>query len=125
MYGKYLMQLSRKSHNEYSKANTNVEQALSSIKTIYSFTAEQRIIEKYGNVLKKTTKLGIKLGIAKGLTIGSMGLSFAIWAYLAWYGGRLVMYRGESGGRIYASAVCFVMSGLYVTELYPILSHFI
>ncbi|CAM8936252.1 unnamed protein product [Rhodiola kirilowii] len=124
MYGKYLMHLSKKSHKQHSKANTIVEQALSSIKTIYSFTAEQRIIEKYSQVLTKTTKIGIRLGIAKGLTIGSMGLSFAIWAYLAWYGARLVMYRGESGGRIYASAICFVMSGLSLGTALPEMKHF-
>ncbi|KAL9681202.1 hypothetical protein QQ045_012983 [Rhodiola kirilowii] len=124
MYGKYLMHLSKKSHKQHSNANTIVEQALSSIKTIYSFTAEQRIIEKYSQVLTKTTKIGIRLGIAKGLTIGSMGLSFAIWAYLAWYGARLVMYRGESGGRIYASAICFVMSGLSLGTALPEMKHF-
>uniref|UniRef100_A0A7N0VKW2 ABC transporter B family member 8 n=1 Tax=Kalanchoe fedtschenkoi TaxID=63787 RepID=A0A7N0VKW2_KALFE len=124
MYGKYLMHLSTKSHKEHSKANTVVEQALSSIKTIYSFTAEQTILHKYSALLETTTELGIRQGIAKGLTIGSMGLSFAIWAYLAWYGGRLVMYGGESGGRIYAAAICFVMSGLSLGTALPELKYF-
>lgn len=70
-------------------------------------------------MLNQTTKLGIKLGIAKGLTIGTMGLSYVIWSYLAWYGCRLIMFRGESGGRIYASAICFVMSGVSLGTLLP------
>ena len=114
IYGKYLVYLSRKSHREYSKANTIIEQALSSIKTVYSFTAEKRIVDKYSKILDRTTKLGIKQGIAKGLAVGSTGLSFSIWAFLAWYGSRLVMYKGESGGRIYAAGISFVLSGLYV-----------
>ena len=97
---------------EYGKANAIVQQALSSIKTVYSFTAEKRIMEKYSEILEKTSKLGIKQGIAKGLAVGSTGLSFAIWAFLAWYGSHLVMYKGESGGRIYAAGICFIMSGL-------------
>ena len=114
VYGKYLLYLSKKSYMEYSKANTIIEQALSSIKTVYSFTAERVIVGKYSAILDRTTSLGIKQGIAKGLAVGSTGLSFAIWAFLSWYGSHLVMYKGESGGRIYAAGVSFILSGLYV-----------
>lgn len=112
IYGKYLLFLSKKCQKEYGQANTIIEQALSSIKTVYSFTAERRILERYSSILERTTKLGIKQGIAKGLAVGSTGLSFAIWAFLAWYGSRLVMYKGESGGRVYAAGISFVLSGL-------------
>ncbi|XP_022732421.1 putative ABC transporter B family member 8 isoform X3 [Durio zibethinus] len=84
IYGKYLLYLSKKASKEYGKANTIVEQALSSIKTVYSFTAERRIVERYSAILDRTIKLGLKQGIAKGLAVGSTGLSFAIWAFLAW-----------------------------------------
>ena len=114
IYGKYLIYLSKLSIKEYGKANAIVEQALSSIKTVYSFTAERRILRRYSDILDRTSRLGIKQGIAKGLAVGSTGLSFAIWAFLAWYGSHLVMYKGESGGRIYAAGICFIMSGLYV-----------
>ncbi|KAF3442975.1 hypothetical protein FNV43_RR16893 [Rhamnella rubrinervis] len=124
IYGKYLVYLSRKSHREYSKANTILEQALSSIKTVYSFTAEKRIVDKYSKILDRTTKLGIKQGIAKGLAVGSTGLSFSIWAFLAWYGSRLVMYKGESGGRIYAAGISFVLSGLSLGMALPDLKYF-
>lgn len=112
IYGKYLLYLSKKSRAEYAKANTVIEQALSSIKTVYSFTLEKRIVEKYSVILERTAKLGVRMGIAKGLAVGSTGLSFAIWAFLAWYGSRLVMYKGESGGRVYAAGVSFILCGL-------------
>lgn len=112
IYGKYLMYLSRKSSKEYGEANSIIEQALSSIKTVYSFTAERTIIERYSKILERTAKLGISQGIAKGLAVGSTGLSFVIWALLAWYGSRLVMYKGESGGRIYAASISFILGGL-------------
>lgn len=89
-----------------------MEQALASIKTVYSFTAEKMIVSKYSTILDRTTEMGLKQGIAKGLAIGSTGLSFAIWALIAWYGSRLVMYKGESGGRIYSSGLAFVLGGL-------------
>lgn len=112
IYGKYLVRLSHKSRGEYSKANALVAQALSAIKTVYSFTAEKSIVEKYAAILDETVKLGIRQGIAKGLAVGSTGLSFAIWGFLAWYGSRLVMNHGESGGRIYAAGISFVLGGL-------------
>ncbi|XP_022732419.1 putative ABC transporter B family member 8 isoform X1 [Durio zibethinus] len=112
IYGKYLLYLSKKASKEYGKANTIVEQALSSIKTVYSFTAERRIVERYSAILDRTIKLGLKQGIAKGLAVGSTGLSFAIWAFLAWYGSHLVMYKGESGGRVYAAGLSFILGGL-------------
>ncbi|XP_010249502.1 PREDICTED: putative ABC transporter B family member 8 [Nelumbo nucifera] len=124
IYGKYLLYLSKKSYKEYGKANTIIEQALSSIKTVYSFTAERRIVERYSAILDTTTKLGIKQGIAKGLAVGSTGLSFAIWAFLAWYGSRLVMYKGESGGRIWAAGISFVLGGLSLGMALPELKYF-
>ncbi|KAF6153910.1 hypothetical protein GIB67_023687 [Kingdonia uniflora] len=124
IYGKYLMYLSKKSYAEYGKANTIVEQVLSSIKTVYSFTAERTIVGKYSAILDTTVKLGIKQGIAKGLAVGSTGLSFAIWAFIAWYGSRLVMYKGESGGRIYAAGISFILSGLSLGMALPDIKYF-
>ncbi|XP_008242496.1 PREDICTED: putative ABC transporter B family member 8 [Prunus mume] len=124
IYGKYLMYLSKKSYKEYGKANSIVEQALSSIKTVYAFTAERRIMERYSAILERTSRLGMKQGIAKGLAVGSTGLSFAIWGFLAWYGSHLVMYKGESGGRIYAAGISFVLSGLSLGMALPDLRYF-
>ncbi|XP_057968888.1 putative ABC transporter B family member 8 isoform X2 [Malania oleifera] len=124
VYGKYLLHLSKRSFKEYGKANGIVEQALSSIKTVYSFTAETRIIERYSSILDRTTKLGIKAGIAKGIAVGCTGLSFAIWAFFAWYGSRLVMYRGESGGRIYAAGISFILGGLSLGRAIPEVNYF-
>ncbi|CAA0829187.1 ABC transporter B family member 15 [Striga hermonthica] len=124
IYGKYLGSLSRKSFSEYSKANTILMQALSSIKTVYSFTAEKSIVDKYSSILGRAEKLGIKEGIAKGLAIGSTGITFAIWALFAWYGSHLIMHNGESGGRIYASGISFVLGGLALGVALPELKHF-
>ncbi|CAA6666049.1 unnamed protein product [Spirodela intermedia] len=99
--------------------------AVSSIKTIYSFTAEERIVGRYAGILDRTVKLGLKEGIAKGLAVGSTRLSFAIWAFLAWYGSMLVVSHGERGGRIYAAGLSFVQGGCISLGLaIPELKHF-
>ncbi|EOA26173.1 hypothetical protein CARUB_v10019611mg [Capsella rubella] len=112
IYGNYLVHLTKKSFREDVIANSIVEQALSSIKTILSFTAETQIIKKYSKVLERHKKLGLKKGLAKGLAVGSSGISFTIWAFLAWYGSRLVMHKQETGGRIYAAGISFILSGI-------------
>ncbi|KAE9464484.1 hypothetical protein C3L33_03604, partial [Rhododendron williamsianum] len=110
-YGKYLLHLSHKSFSEYSKANTIAEQALSSIKTVYASTAEKNIVERYASILYQTTKLGTKKGLAKGFAVGSSGITFAIWALVAWYGSLLVMNDGAQGGQIYAAGLSIVTAG--------------
>ncbi|KMT03197.1 hypothetical protein BVRB_8g197460 [Beta vulgaris subsp. vulgaris] len=124
IYGKYLLLLSKKSYKEYSKANSIIGEALSSIKTVYSFTAETTILDKYTLILDQTMKLGVKQGIAKGLAVGSTGLAFAIWAFLAWYGSRLVMYHGETGGKVYAAGITFIMGGVSLGSALPEMKHF-
>ncbi|KAL8223201.1 hypothetical protein R6Q57_020600 [Mikania cordata] len=124
IYGKYLLYLSKRSFEEYSKANSIVEQALASIKSVYSFTAEKTIVNKYSTILDRTTDMGLKQGLAKGLAVGSTGLSFAIWALIAWYGSRLVMYKGESGGRVYTAGLSFILGGLSLGMALPELNHF-
>ncbi|XP_076927615.1 putative ABC transporter B family member 8 [Bidens hawaiensis] len=124
IYGKYLLYLSKKSFQEYSKANSIVEQAFASIKTVYSFAAEKTIVNKYSTILDRTTEMGLKQGLAKGLAVGSTGLSFAIWALMAWYGSRLVMYKGESGGRVYVAGLSFMLGGLSLGTALPELKHF-
>ncbi|KAK1266092.1 putative ABC transporter B family member 8 [Acorus gramineus] len=124
LYGKYLLRLSQRSLSKYAKANAIVEQALGSVKTIYSFTAERGVVERFSSILDEVVRLEIGQGIAKGLAIGSTGLSFAIWAFMAWYGSRLVMYNGESGGRIYACGISFVLGGLSLGVALPELKHF-
>ncbi|KAL4194200.1 hypothetical protein AMTRI_Chr05g58120 [Amborella trichopoda] len=124
IYGKYLLYMSNKSYEEYNKASSIVEQALGSIRTINAFTAERTIIDKYSTILERTVKLGMKQGLAKGLAVGSTGVSFAIWAFLAWYGSRLAMHRGESGGRIWAAGITFILGGLSLGIALPEVKHF-
>ncbi|GLJ10914.1 hypothetical protein SUGI_0137880 [Cryptomeria japonica] len=66
IYGKILMRLARDTHAQNNKAGTTVEQALSSIRTVYSFVGEHGLIKKYSCVLDTIVKQGLKQGLAKG-----------------------------------------------------------
>ncbi|KAK1383716.1 ABC transporter B family member 16 [Heracleum sosnowskyi] len=71
IYGRAVMGVARKTREEYNKAGTIVEQAISSIRTVYSFVGESKTITEYCAALQGTVDLGIKQGSAIGLAIGS------------------------------------------------------
>lgn len=112
MYGRILMGVSQKIKQEYGKAGVIVEQAISSVRTIYSFAAEEQTMTKFSKALEYSVKLGLKQGLAKGLAIGSNGITFTIYAFEVWYGSRLVMYHGAKGGTVFAVAAAAIVGGL-------------
>lgn len=112
VYGRFLMGLARKIREEYNKASNIAEQAISSIRTVYSFAGESKTMAEFSSSLQGSVKLGLKQGLAKGLAIGSNGVVFGIWAFMAWYGSRLVMYHGARGGTIFAAGASIAIGGL-------------
>ncbi|KAH9290499.1 hypothetical protein KI387_034616, partial [Taxus chinensis] len=96
MYGWILMGFASKLHTEYNKSGIIVEQALSSIRTMYCFVGEKRTLDNYSTALDELVKLGVKQGLTKGLATGSNGASFAIWSFLSWYASRLVIALGTA-----------------------------
>lgn len=112
IYGRALMGIARKMRDEYNKAGTIAEQAISSIRTVYSFVGESKTITEYSAALQGTTELGLRQGLAKGLAVGSNGLVFAIWSFMSYYGSRMVMYHGAHGGTVFAVGAAIAIGGL-------------
>ncbi|CAN6448482.1 unnamed protein product [Victoria cruziana] len=112
MYGRILIGLARRMLEEYNKAAITAEQAISSIRTVYSFVGESRTMSEFSKALDGSVRLGMKQGFAKGLAIGSNGITFAIWSFMAWYGSRLVMYQGAKGGTVFAVGASIAVGGL-------------
>ncbi|XP_024005952.1 ABC transporter B family member 15 [Eutrema salsugineum] len=112
MYGRALMSISRKIRQEYNEAGSIAEQAISSVRTVYAFSGERKTISRFSTALQGSVKLGIRQGLAKGITIGSNGITFAIWGFMSWYGSRMVMYHGAQGGTVYTVATSLAIGGL-------------
>ncbi|GLJ10912.1 hypothetical protein SUGI_0137850 [Cryptomeria japonica] len=124
VYGKILMRLGRDTHAQNNRAATIVEQALSSIRTVYSFVGEHSLINKYSSVLDTIVKQGLKQGLAKGLAIGSNGLTFVIWAFMSWHGSSLVISHAVSPGRILAIGLLITHGGMALGMVLPNLKYF-
>ena len=118
MYGRILIGLARRIREQYTRPGAIAEQAVSSVRTVYSFVAERTTMAHFSAALEESARLGVKQGLAKGVAIGSNGITFAIWAFNVWYGSRLVMYHGYQGGTVFAVSAAIVVGGLYVTVIY-------
>ncbi|KAI6699359.1 hypothetical protein NL676_013683 [Syzygium grande] len=102
----------RKMREEYNKAGTIAEQALSSIRTVYAFVGESKTLSEFSKSLEGSVKLGLRQGLAKGMAIGSNGIVFAIWSFMAYYGSRMVMYHGYKGGTVYVVGTAITYGGV-------------
>ncbi|KAL6888376.1 hypothetical protein ACP4OV_009402 [Aristida adscensionis] len=114
MYGRILLGLARRIREQYTRPGALAEQAISSVRTVYSFVGERSIIAQFSAALEESTRLGIKQGLAKGIAVGSNGITFTIYAFIVWYGSRLVMYHGNQGGTVLCVAGCVVIGGLAI-----------
>ncbi|KAK2632589.1 hypothetical protein EUGRSUZ_L01362 [Eucalyptus grandis] len=112
IYGRTLITIARKIREEYNKAGTIAEQALSSIRTVYAFAGESKTLSEFSKALEGSVKLGLRQGLAKGLAIGSNSIVFAIWSFMAYYGSRMVMYHGYKGGTVYVVGAAITFGGV-------------
>lgn len=66
---------------------------------------------EFSKALEGSVKLGLRLGLAKGLALGSNAVTFAIYAFLTFYGSRMVMYQGAQGGTVFVVALAIIVGG--------------
>ncbi|KAL3723213.1 hypothetical protein ACJRO7_035400 [Eucalyptus globulus] len=102
----------RRVGEEYNKAGTVAEQGISFVRTVYAFVGESKTMSDFSGALEGSVRLGLKQGLAKGLAVGSNGVVFGIWAFMAYYGSRMVMYHGAKGGTVYAVGAGLAVGGL-------------
>ncbi|CBI14902.3 unnamed protein product, partial [Vitis vinifera] len=124
VYGKLLSGLGEKIQEAYSVAGGIVEQAISSIRTVYSYVGEERTVKSYSVALEPILKLGIKQGLMKGMAIGSIGVTYAVWALQGWYGSILVTDKGVKGGNVFTTGVCIIYGGLALGSSFLNVKHF-
>ncbi|KAL2496173.1 ABC transporter B family member 15 [Forsythia ovata] len=118
-FGKMMMDVAMKTIESYAVAGGIAEQAISSIRTVYSYVAEHETLEKFSHALQKTMELGIKQGFARGLMMGSMGVIYVSWGFQAWVGSLLVSRKGEKGGDIFVAGFNVLMGGLNILTALP------
>ncbi|XP_047334614.1 putative multidrug resistance protein [Impatiens glandulifera] len=118
-FGKLMMDFAMKGIESYAVAGGIAEQAISSIRTVYSYVGENQTLQRFSDALQKVTELGIKQGLARGLMMGSMGAIYVSWAFQTWFGSILVSKRGEKGGDVFVAGFNVLMGGLNILTVLP------
>ncbi|CAN6243370.1 unnamed protein product [Urochloa humidicola] len=111
LYGRVQLSLARRASKQYARPGAIAEQALSSVRTVYSFVMEASTAARFSAALEESVRLGLRQGLAKGVALGSNGICFAIFAFNVWYGTRLVMDHGYKGGTVFVVSSVIVFGG--------------
>ncbi|KAK6924749.1 ABC transporter-like, ATP-binding domain [Dillenia turbinata] len=122
--GKQFANIGVEIQKAYAVADGLVQHALSSIRTVYSYVGEEQTVKRFSDTLETGLKLGIKQGVIKGIAVGSVGVSYAIWALQGWYGSTLVIDKGVKGGNAFTAGVCIIYAGFALGSSFINLRHF-
>ena len=82
-----------------------------------SFNGEKRAMDRYNEFLRTSYRSTVQQGIAMGLGIGSLLLIvFCSYALAVWYGARLIIEKGYTGGYI-INVIMAIMTGAMSVSL--------
>ncbi|CAO1947845.1 unnamed protein product [Urochloa humidicola] len=122
---KMLSKISSKGQASYSDAGNVVEQTIGAIKTVVSFNGEKRAIALYNKFIHKAYKATVEQGITNGFGRGSVFfIFFASYGLAIWYGGKLSISRGYSGGDIISILFAVMIGALSLGQATPCIAAF-
>ncbi|KAJ0788784.1 putative ABC-type xenobiotic transporter [Helianthus annuus] len=109
----------------YSAGAAVVEQTISSIRTVASFTGEKQAIANYDKSLAKAYKAGVQEGLVSGLGGGIfMFCVFSCYSLTIWFGGKLIIEKGYTGGQVINVMLAVMLSSFSLGQASPCLSAF-
>ncbi|KAK4441855.1 ABC transporter B family member 11 [Sesamum alatum] len=111
--------------NAYAKAATVVEQTISSIRTVASFTGEKKAVADYDKSLVKAYQSGVHEGWASALGLGSaMFIAFCSYALAIWFGAKMILEKGYTGGEVINVIVAVLTGSISLGQASPCMTAF-
>ncbi|RCI03115.1 (ABC) transporter, partial [Rhizopus stolonifer] len=116
--GHFITKYTLKAQNSYADAGSVAEQVFSGIRTVYSFSLQNRFAILYETQLIKAMHTGVKKGLVTGLCFGvfmftllsTYGLSF-------WYGAKLTRDKSMAGQDVVVAFFSMIMGAMAFLEL--------
>ncbi|KAJ4835578.1 ABC transporter B member 11 [Turnera subulata] len=109
----------------YAEAATLVDQIIGSIRTVASFTGEKRAVSLYNKFLFSAYKSGVKEEIITGFGLGTVTLLlFGTYAMAVWFGARMIMEKGYTGGQVINVIVAVLTGSMSLGQASPSLTAF-
>ncbi|XP_074307993.1 ABC transporter B family member 9 isoform X3 [Silene latifolia] len=120
-----MMKMSSRAQMAYADAGNVVEQTVTSIRTVASFTGEKNAMEKYDNKLMVAYKATVTQGLASGLGLGALlFIITSCYALAVWYGGRMILEKGYNGGQVINVIMAMMTGGMSLGQTSPCLNAF-
>ncbi|KAM3581172.1 hypothetical protein VKS41_006610 [Umbelopsis sp. WA50703] len=123
--GIYITKFTGMGQDAYADGGAIVEQAISGIRTVSTFSLQKRFLDRYKAELKKAFLVGRKKGIVLGVGFGSfMFILFATYGLAFWYGYTLVINHvdGMDGANVLVVFMAMMMGAMSLLQLPPQLS---
>ncbi|XP_027088760.2 ABC transporter B family member 9 [Coffea arabica] len=112
-----LAKMSTNTQAAYSEARGVVEETIGAIKTVSSLTAENEAITKYAKKLEKVNVFSARQGLVSGLGLGTVSfILFGGYGLTIWYGSKLILKKGYTGGQVISIIVALVYGGMALLQ---------
>ncbi|KAL3650141.1 ABC transporter B member 20 [Castilleja foliolosa] len=113
----FLHRLAENIQDAYAEAASIAEQAVSYVRTLYSFTNETLAKYSYATSLQATLRYGILISLVQGLGLGfTYGLAICSCALQLWVGRSLFIHGRAHGGEIITALFAVILSGLGLNQ---------
>ncbi|CEJ01545.1 Putative ABC multidrug transporter mdr1 [Rhizopus microsporus] len=116
--GYFITKYTLKSQDSYADAGAVAEQVFSGIRTVYSFSLQNRFAELYAKKLEKAMKTGIQRGQILGFGFGSfMFILFCTYGLSFWYGSKLTRDHMMDGSDVLVVFFAMIMGAMALLQL--------
>nr|BAM11099.1 ABC protein [Coptis japonica] len=122
---KVVNKLAARSQVAYSEAGAIVEQTISSIRTVASFTGERQAIRQYNRSLDTSYKSSVQEGLAAGIGFGMVMFTvFCSYGIASWLGALFIITRTYTGGDVVCIIYAVVTGSMSLGEASPCMKAF-
>lgn len=108
----------RLDNDAYAKASSIAAGAISNIRTVTTFSAQDRLIESFDRALSEPKQKSVKRSQLLGLALGfSQGAMYGAYTLTLWFGAYLMKEENVSFGAVYKIFLILVLSSFSVGQL--------
>ncbi|KAM0954595.1 putative ABC-type xenobiotic transporter [Dioscorea sansibarensis] len=114
---KFLKGFSEDAKTKYEEASQVATDAVGSIRTVASFSAEDKVMELYKKKCEAPTKAGIRQGLVSGIGFGlSFFLLYCVYALCFYSGARLVGAGKTTFGKVFRVFLALSMAAVGMSQ---------
>ncbi|KAG2226169.1 hypothetical protein INT45_003314 [Circinella minor] len=121
--GYFITKFTLQTQDAYAEAGAIAEQVFSGIRTVFSFSLQNRFALRYEEKLVKARIVGVKRGIHLGLGFACfLFVLFATYGLSFWYGGKLVGDGKMTGATVLIVFFSMIIGAMSLMQLPPNIS---